>query len=212
MIIAHRGNIDGPNPKKENTLQYLLNAVNQGYGIETDLRYASDLKRLIISHDPAPFNSSIDASIILNTLIDAGAFIALNIKEDNLLDDLLSIINPKRFNGFLFDFELWCSDYESEIVVYKQAGFKIARRCSDRFKEHKQWKKIDYDYIWLDEMDEEYSISIFMLGLNPSKLVYVSPELHKRDINNRRKEKFPFICTDYCNYYNELQLPSIKSR
>jgi hypothetical protein len=38
-IIAHRGNIKGPNPKKENSLSYINAALNEGYGCEIDVWY-----------------------------------------------------------------------------------------------------------------------------------------------------------------------------
>jgi len=36
-LIAHRGNIDGPNLKMENKPEYLLDALSKGYDIETDV-------------------------------------------------------------------------------------------------------------------------------------------------------------------------------
>lgn len=35
-IIAHRGNIDGPNPGRENHPDYIKAALNKGYGVEID--------------------------------------------------------------------------------------------------------------------------------------------------------------------------------
>jgi hypothetical protein len=37
ILIAHRGNLNGPNPEHENKPEYLLNAINKGYNVETDL-------------------------------------------------------------------------------------------------------------------------------------------------------------------------------
>ena len=37
LLIAHRGNMNGPNPEKENTLEYLGLALAQGYGVEVDI-------------------------------------------------------------------------------------------------------------------------------------------------------------------------------
>ncbi len=36
-LIAHRGNTNGPNPKKENTLAYIKKALKDGYGVEIDI-------------------------------------------------------------------------------------------------------------------------------------------------------------------------------
>ena len=185
MLIAHRGNLTGKE-KVENSLPCLIKAVNQGHGVEIDLRLASNNK-LIISHDPAEYTPEIDAKHILSTLDDA--FIALNIKEEGLLPHLLKITN--KINGFVFDFELCCSNPEEEMKDYRKAGFKIAKRYSDRG----EFPLKPYDYVWLDEMDNSNSLDISNLDL--SKVIYVSPELHQRPVLERRLEYFFGICTDF---------------
>lgn len=194
LTIAHRGNLIGKT-NQENQLLYLLKAVKAGFGVETDLLRAP-CGRLIISHDPADWTSLNDAELVLKNLMLNDAFIALNVKQENLLEDLLKIMNPKDFKGFVFDFELCCSDPEKEIQQYKEAGFKIARRISDRGERITG----ECDYIWLDEMDSTYSVSIFNNDLDPHKIVYVSPELHGRPVEERRKDIDSAICTDYCFY------------
>jgi hypothetical protein len=37
ILIAHRGNINGPQPEKENTLKYLFEAIESGYDVEVDI-------------------------------------------------------------------------------------------------------------------------------------------------------------------------------
>lgn len=37
ILISHRGNIDGPNPERENTLEYIQEAIEAGYDVEIDL-------------------------------------------------------------------------------------------------------------------------------------------------------------------------------
>lgn len=37
-LIAHRGNVNGPIHENENNPEYILNAINQGYDVEVDLR------------------------------------------------------------------------------------------------------------------------------------------------------------------------------
>tara|TARA_R110000868_G_scaffold208480_2_gene457916 strand:- start:1917 stop:2375 length:459 start_codon:yes stop_codon:yes gene_type:complete len=37
-FIAHRGNIDGPNPLKENNPEYIDSAIKLGYDVEIDVR------------------------------------------------------------------------------------------------------------------------------------------------------------------------------
>lgn len=37
ILIAHRGNINGPNSKYENSMPYILEAINKGYDVEIDV-------------------------------------------------------------------------------------------------------------------------------------------------------------------------------
>jgi hypothetical protein len=37
ILIAHRGNIDGPNPDKENHPDYLMSALEKGFDVEVDV-------------------------------------------------------------------------------------------------------------------------------------------------------------------------------
>jgi glycerophosphoryl diester phosphodiesterase len=49
-IIAHRGNLKGPNPERENSPEYLLEAVEAGYDCEVDVWY-DDNNQLYLGHD-----------------------------------------------------------------------------------------------------------------------------------------------------------------
>ena len=49
IYIAHRGNTNGPNPKKENTLTYVLEAINDGYHAEIDVWYMNN--KWYLGHD-----------------------------------------------------------------------------------------------------------------------------------------------------------------
>lgn len=53
IIIAHRGNIDGINPERENSPDYIDEALEMGYDVEIDLR--SKNKRLYLGHDKAQY-------------------------------------------------------------------------------------------------------------------------------------------------------------
>ena len=37
ILISHRGNIDGKNPEKENTVAYITEALDKGYHCEIDV-------------------------------------------------------------------------------------------------------------------------------------------------------------------------------
>lgn len=48
ILISHRGNINGPNPSKENHPEYIQKALNQGYNVEVDIWYTD---KLMLGHD-----------------------------------------------------------------------------------------------------------------------------------------------------------------
>jgi len=48
-LIAHRGNLNGKNPERENHPDYVLEALNQGYHVEVDVR--SKCGGLYLGHD-----------------------------------------------------------------------------------------------------------------------------------------------------------------
>jgi 3-deoxy-D-manno-octulosonate 8-phosphate phosphatase (KDO 8-P phosphatase) len=48
-LIAHRGNIAGPNPESENKIDYLLKALSLGFDIEVDVRLKEG--KLYLGHD-----------------------------------------------------------------------------------------------------------------------------------------------------------------
>jgi hypothetical protein len=50
-LIAHRGNIDGPNPLEENRPEYIEEAIARGYDVEIDVRYDTFDKKLYLGHD-----------------------------------------------------------------------------------------------------------------------------------------------------------------
>lgn len=53
-LIAHRGNVNGPNINEENKPDYLLNTIKQGYFVELDLWYKDN--ELYLGHDYPQYN------------------------------------------------------------------------------------------------------------------------------------------------------------
>ena len=49
ILISHRGNINGPNKDKENSLSYIQEAINLGYDVEIDVWYKDNM--LWLGHD-----------------------------------------------------------------------------------------------------------------------------------------------------------------
>ena len=58
LIIAHRGNLNGPNPKKENHPDYIKNAIDAGFNVELDLWAIND--KLYLGHDQAQYEISVN--------------------------------------------------------------------------------------------------------------------------------------------------------
>lgn len=54
-LIAHRGNVTGPNPLKENSLDYIDAALNLGYDVEIDIRYFEEEQKLYLGHDESQY-------------------------------------------------------------------------------------------------------------------------------------------------------------
>ena len=50
ILISHRGNINGENPKRENSLSYIDEAIEQGYDVEIDV-WCTSYDQLYLGHD-----------------------------------------------------------------------------------------------------------------------------------------------------------------
>ena len=62
IYIAHRGNLNGPNPNDENKPDYIINAIRKGFYVETDLWIIYD--ELFLGHDCPQYK--IDIEFLLN--------------------------------------------------------------------------------------------------------------------------------------------------
>ena len=58
IYIAHRGNLDGPDPINENKPEYLINAIAKGFYVETDLWLVDNI--LYLGHDNPVYEIKID--------------------------------------------------------------------------------------------------------------------------------------------------------
>lgn len=58
VLIAHRGNLTGPNPKDENRPDYIMDAINQGYMVEIDLRMFNG--KPMLGHDEPQYGFNVD--------------------------------------------------------------------------------------------------------------------------------------------------------
>lgn len=54
-LIAHRGNIEGPNPLEENNPDYIEKAISEGYDVEIDVRYDKYEEQFYLGHDNSQY-------------------------------------------------------------------------------------------------------------------------------------------------------------
>jgi hypothetical protein len=58
--ISHRGNISGREPEKENSPDYLQEALSRGYHVECDVRFVKGENSLYLGHDKPQYPVPID--------------------------------------------------------------------------------------------------------------------------------------------------------
>jgi glycerophosphoryl diester phosphodiesterase len=185
QILAHRGNMRGPNRAFENTLGAVSEALECGFGIETDIRL-DPLDGLYISHDSHPVNEGNAFSAHANLWRKhPSALIAVNIKELGYESQLLQSFEEQAVlrQLFLFDMEL------IEAVPGATAGklpqlnpsVALAARVSDRSEPIAQALAISVaNNVWLDEFDTPWADRVGVQTLKAAgRNVYaVSPDLH----------------------------------
>jgi hypothetical protein len=54
-LIAHRGNLNGPNSLEENNPQYIENAISKGFDVEIDIWYDILDKTFYLGHDNSQY-------------------------------------------------------------------------------------------------------------------------------------------------------------
>jgi len=58
ILIAHRGNVSGPKPERENTPEYIEEALSKGFDVEIDVRYEDG--KILLGHDNGETNITLD--------------------------------------------------------------------------------------------------------------------------------------------------------
>lgn len=58
MIISHRGNLTGPNPERENTVEAIEEALNKGFPVEIDVWYREG--KYWLGHDEPQYETNAD--------------------------------------------------------------------------------------------------------------------------------------------------------
>ncbi len=197
-IVAHRGLWE--RPEEKNSWDALVSAVNEGFGLETDLRDKES--KIVISHD-MPSGKVIYAEDFFEAYSDAGCkgTLALNIKADGLANELEQLLLSYEINEyFVFDMSV------PDTMAYFRAGLS----CFSRFSEFEYSRALNQKSsgIWLDELESEWvtSSTISACLEEVERVCLVSPELHSRPYQRRwsaikqistiERAKM-LICTDF---------------
>lgn len=201
-IISHRG--AWLEAAEKNSIGAFREALNQGFGIETDFR---DLDgSLVVSHDPARTGRSITAEDFFALCCErraSGQLLALNIKADGLqalLQNAIarSGIDPERC--FVFDMSI------PDTLGYFDLPLPVFARQSEYEPEPAFLDRIAG--VWIDSFTGDFpQIDEARRWLDKDyKVAFVSPELHRRphetvwaEIRDRglhRRQGFS-ICTDF---------------
>lgn len=181
QILAHRGY--WKEKSKQNTLGSFRSALDQGVGLETDFRDYNG--QLVISHDMPTADASL-ASHVFTALQDHPNFqkvvYALNIKSDGIQTLVKQFIDQFGLheNSFVFDMSGPSHFSFTKVLPAKNIGTRISDiENPPLFLKESKW-------IWVDQF-EEFIFTADELKAFQSRdkiLVFVSPELHKRDHND----------------------------
>ena len=212
-ILAHRANVDGPQPAVENSLAAIQLALELGFGLETDLRRDSQ-KRFYIAHDPQPWTAENDfkqfAALFRNF---SDRTVAMNVKELGYEADLIALQQSGDLGGrsFYFDFELLelKSPGRTQRLMRQLPGGEnttMVARLSDRGESLEQCLAIPANVVWADEFDSLWLTRELVEYVHAAgrKFYAISPELHGFDKSARQKRWQQFkewgidgLCTDY---------------
>lgn len=211
VILAHRGNTDGPSPADENRLPTIRRALARGWGLELDIRRAGD-GRFYISHDPLPAADDMPAEAVCRELRrHPQAVVALNLKALGDEAALVAFLDAQQVvdQVCVFDMELLESIPGTTARAFHalDARLAVAARVSDRSEPVSRALGIAVArIIWLDEFDSPWATGRDVARMKAlGRAVYaVSPDLHGHGLRAARRRWLDFldwgvdaICTDY---------------
>jgi len=196
-ILAHRGLWEKQSEK--NSKFALFKALNEGFGIETDLRHDKDIG-LVISHDILQSSSNylaFEELLIEYKKININSKLAINIKSDGLHEELKKMLeNYSIEQYFIFDMSI------PDLI----SGIKYNLKQYIRFSNYEDPFPYNNftDGVWLDRFNSKIpdESEIIDLCKKWKSLVFVSPELHGRDY----KEYWHFIKNFYLKKNIETML------
>lgn len=114
-LIAHRGNINGPDPINENKPSQIENAILNGFDVEIDIRFNPSENKFFLGHDEPQYE------IDWKWLIEREPFLWVHCKDINSLYEL-SQVNMNYFWHQNDDFTL-----TSKGIIWTYPGKQITK-------------------------------------------------------------------------------------
>lgn len=111
IFIAHRGNIYGPNPDKENHPSYINTALEEGFDVEVDVWYENN--KFILGHDKPQYEVS--KEFLYNNSFWCHA------KNIEAISQMVE--NPNFFNYFFHDSDDCVLTSQNYIWTYPRKKF-----------------------------------------------------------------------------------------
>lgn len=109
-IIAHRCNLDGADPKRENQLVAMHECIDIGYDVEIDVWFARDSRRLYLGHD------SPVSPVSWNELADKKEHLWIHCKNHEALCAFAA--RAEEFNYFWHESDAYTLTSQRHIWVY----------------------------------------------------------------------------------------------
>ena len=213
IILAHRGNLDGPDRKTENTREVYEKALGAGFGLEIDVRRDAH-GRFYISHDVMPWTqkNSLDGFKVVFRA-HAQSVVAVNVKELGYENELAELVRQDVFGqqSFLFDFELLepSTPGRAQRLIRSTVSLeehRLASRVSDHGESIERCLSIPAKVTWVDEFERFWLTEDVVCRLRAAgrKIFVISPELHGFDGQTRlarwgdfKQWRVDGICTDF---------------
>ena len=211
-ILAHRANLSGPRSANENSVVDCRAALENGFGLEIDLRRDSS-GRFYISHDPLPHAGANDLDAYRPLFQQyPEPTIAVNVKELGYEEELIRLQREATFgrSDFYFDFELLekIPGGAQRKLASLPGGdsTRLAARLSDRGEPLAQCLGLAAYAVWADEFDSLWLTGDEIAALRKAgrRIYAISPELHGFDAGARLRRWAQFadwgidgLCTDY---------------
>jgi hypothetical protein len=170
QIIAHRGLWSTRD--EQNTLESFKMALDQGYGVELDVRdYAG---KVVVCHDTVSHDDTLDFETVVDLFSRYDTMLSINIKCDGLvpkIEESLQSLKKERY--FCFDMSI------PETIKYLEREIPIFLRLSEYEPQTSLHR--NSQGIWLDAFKSEWWIDEKSLFNGEKQICIVSPELHGRD-------------------------------